>query len=83
MVKGALVSEEAGGRDMATGRGRGCGKPGPSFSLKYEKYAGFEEETRVVVFKEHLLLDVAEAQLLEWGRGEITSPRSLCQRKTR
>ena len=75
--KGALVSEEAGGRDNGDGQRPGAvGSLGPSFSLKYEKYAGFEEETRVVVFlKEHLLLDVAEAQLLEWRkRGDDYEP---------
>ena len=55
-VKGEREGEEKDGFGLSS-----------KWLLKYQKYGSFEEETRTVVFLEsHLLLDLAEKQLLEW-----------------
>ena len=52
------------------------GDSSPRWRLKYKPYAGFEEEERVVTFLEdHLLVDLAEKQELEWRKvGDAYEP---------
>ncbi|QDZ24959.1 hypothetical protein HOP50_15g75020 [Chloropicon primus] len=87
--KGTLVSEET-GRGVECGRDeegsankrlkQDTGALGfersSKWRLKYQKYGTFEEETRTVVFlQSHLLVDLAEQQLLEWRKeGDAYEP---------